>query len=165
MPEHSFPNLLQDFTALTLVKKSFQLVDRLVAWNEKDERLFALLLSWLEYLNQNKPHPFIYDIFSLKLWQVLGYEPQLNHCLHCDNEGVFFSSRSGGLLCSNCHHREIEAIPFSGTAVKIFQKLTQTIFEESLVWLESETFSKEVRSALQQFLQYHYPGKQQLKSA
>ena len=78
-------------------------VNRMTESGEKDGRIFDLILSGLKFLEINNNHYFL-DIFVLKFLSLLGFAPELNHCVVCERENGFFNfyPAGGGFVCENC---------------------------------------------------------------
>lgn len=83
-------------------------IDKMVFENDKDERLWSFLVSFLGELNKD-------DVNSVKLLRqgqsrlldVLGYLPEMDNCKTCDTklgDGNFgaFNHVLGGVVCKRC---------------------------------------------------------------
>lgn len=106
---NSFSNIRTD-----LIKTSFayfigELIEKLVPDELKDTRIFNLLVDVFETLNDlkidSKQYPFLLLSFEIKLLDLLGFAPQVSHCVHCaknEPSKFYFSALLGGILCENC---------------------------------------------------------------
>jgi len=109
----AYLNIKADLNALYFVGAALSLFDRLVKEAAEDQELFNFLTSWLDNLEANLNEPLskengelLYDYFSLRLLAILGYRPELYHCLECHRKiepgANYFNLRLGGLICSDC---------------------------------------------------------------
>ena len=86
------------------------LLDKLVKGEEKDERIWYLLLETLSQVSQlpvtSYQLPVTVRYFEWNLLSCLGFKPELYFCLNCQEKiqkgNFFFSSRDGGILCQKC---------------------------------------------------------------
>ena len=109
----SYFNIKNDLNALYFVGAALALFDQLVKEEAQDLELFDFLISWLD-LVEDKFAPtldkdsgeLLYNYFALRLFTILGYGPQLHHCLDChqkiEPQANYFNLRLGGLICSDC---------------------------------------------------------------
>ena len=95
---------------------------------------------------EHDPHPALYDrlattltelatdrreeaflAFELDLLREAGYLPELNQCVECGKslgrEAVYFSVRSGGIICSTCEGSVPDRFPIDGRLLSIVQAL------------------------------------------
>ncbi len=95
---------------------------------------------------EHDPHPALFDrlamtvhelatdrreetflAFELDLLREAGYLPELNQCVECGKtlgrEAVYFSSRSGGIVCSTCESAVPDRFAIDGRLLSIVQAL------------------------------------------
>ena len=100
-------NLLQKNKQYLSRQYILNLVYKLVKEQEKDERIFNLLISYLNFLNESSSHNKN-EVFAflIKLLGYLGYSPQLEKCGECGLKEVKikFDLRSG-LICHKCYDK------------------------------------------------------------
>lgn len=103
-----FPSLRCDLLKLGQAWFLVAAFDRLLARGVGDDRVFALLWQSLSLLNEKEAvAPVFLDIVFLKLFQFLGYTPQLEFCVKCqkpytETDAFVFHPAGGGLLCGEC---------------------------------------------------------------
>lgn len=94
----------------------------LTAKGEKDERIFVLILNYLELLNSVVVEEIFLDIVFLRLFHFLGFTPELLACVNCSAAAssslpFVFHVPSGGLVCLDCFSAESrskgEGVPVS----------------------------------------------------
>ncbi len=134
---NNFLALKADFLAISRVFWALSYFDKLITQQEKDMRVFELLLEYLEAmekLSEEKKAEYKFDIVTLgflfKLTESLGYRIQVGCCANCRRKMVagndnFFSAERGGALCGECakaERRKVKNADSSIKLVKIFLK-------------------------------------------
>jgi DNA repair protein RecO (recombination protein O) len=109
--ENSFPAIRSNWELSKDVFAVFKLVDRLALEQQKDEKAFKLLLSYLETLEKipeekTEKLALLRLGFLFKFTHQLGYGLEAEKCLSCGkifSPGKnFFSPSRGGFLCAEC---------------------------------------------------------------
>lgn len=131
---NNFPKIKSDLDSL---QKAFYALNKINKFSigEKDERIFDLLLEFLETMEaislagKKETKDIVALGFIFNLLVRLGYSLEVGHCVNCRKRlrprNNFFSVSRGGVLCSDCHPAENEKIPMSDEAIKsmrIFMK-------------------------------------------
>jgi DNA repair protein RecO (recombination protein O) len=110
-PIRLFKNIRMNLKKSLMADYVVKLVDQLTVSNERDERIFNLLVSWLEFIEQIEVvRDSLVISFISKLLHYLGFEPVLDRCLIHDEKmseilfkhQVYFSPSAGGIICENC---------------------------------------------------------------
>jgi len=87
------------------------LLDQFITGQQKDSRLWRLINNSLNYLENLPQNPTTHlqlalAIFQIRLLQILGQHPDLDHCCFCQkqltNQDYNFSFSHGGIICSQC---------------------------------------------------------------
>lgn len=104
-----FKTLKKSLKSLSFAYKIADVLDNLVGKEEKDEKIWQLLIQTFFLLNQPElggDQEFSYYFFLWKLFSFLGYHPQLYFCPVCEKkllpETFWFSPHQGGVVCWNC---------------------------------------------------------------
>jgi DNA repair protein RecO (recombination protein O) len=99
----------KELNALRVAFKISKAVDILIKGEEPDNKTWRLLSNTMEILNKplfSISYSLVYYYFLWNFFSILGYKPELNRCASCRNKlqpaGLYFSSESGGIICSNC---------------------------------------------------------------
>ena len=134
VPQVCFNKILLNLEKMRLLNYTLKVFNQVVGLGEKDPLLFNLLVSWLNFLNNEKViAPILADAFLLKFWQILGFKPELSRCVSCGSKEIkCFSAPGGGVLCSDCSLRKPDE--------KIFAVTPENI--QLLDYIVEETFSK-----------------------
>ena len=147
--EDNFSNLHQDLENLKKVFNIIKIFTRLINDEEKDERIFILLLGYLKIMNSSNDNATIdeknFEIkktlitqgFIFKLLELLGYKIETNKCVKCHNDFSsgenFFDYSLGGVICKNCLNGSTNITPISDNAIKIirifFQNNLKSLFK------------------------------------
>ena len=111
----SFPSIYANLPKLVLAQNALHLVDIGTRADEHDSNIYHLLLSWLEFLNDDtqisqERAGFLLGGFALKLLMCVGYRPELNQCLACRETIVSgqyqWHGLKGGVVCIGCAQRD-----------------------------------------------------------
>lgn len=129
-----FPNIKLDYVATRNVFFTFNIFEKIISDQEKDENVFDLLLGYLKAMDKassgNVSENKI-DILSLgfllKLLDRLGYKLEAQMCVGCGQRlslgNNFFSAKSGGILCPDCAKDKNKAVQVSDGAIKLVRIL------------------------------------------
>jgi DNA repair protein RecO (recombination protein O) len=102
-----FKEIKNDFELLNKALEIFQFFVKNFSEEEKDERIFNLLKSFLENLRSRNNREILAEAFWWKLFDALGNRPETMKCSRCGanfkEEGQkYFSAEEGGIICKNC---------------------------------------------------------------
>lgn len=111
---NSFFAIKSDLESVTRVFYVFKILEKIITQQEKDEKVFNLLLSYLETLEELKSEedkenrPDVITLgFLFKLLDSLGYKIEVEKCVSCGRKLLpannFFDASQGGVMCQNCH--------------------------------------------------------------
>ena len=138
-----------------------ELMDSLFGMHDPHPDVFILLGNSFDLLS-TAPAMRVARVFEVKLLERAGLLPILDHCVLCGKtelERAYFSSKQGGLVCSNCDRGESATIEISkGTIQTLLFFLKNTIEQAVKLRLGPQT-EKELARISEQFLQYRleYP--------
>jgi DNA repair protein RecO (recombination protein O) len=122
-----------DFLATSRVFWALAHFDKLITQQEKDARVFELLLEYLEAMEKlslEKKAEYKFDVVTLgflfRLTESLGYKIQVEYCVNCGQKIVagnenFFSAERGGALCSQCAKTERKKVKNSDSSIKLIK--------------------------------------------
>ena len=124
--------------------------------------LYELIDKHLDYLAQNGSGPGYIFWFELKLLEILGVAPRLQHCMDCGTtllpsfEHAQFAYQRGGILCARCSSRAQKGARLSPELLGLllgWQKSSQPqIAQRTLV---SPIQLQEIEHILGLFIGYH----------
>ncbi len=115
--QRAFAHVYDDLQKLTLAQNALHLVDIGTRAQEADVQVYQLLEDWLSFLDADtelstERAGFLLGAFTLKLMTLIGYRPELSHCLNCRLSITAGSYRwhalKGGVVCRACFIHEQE---------------------------------------------------------
>jgi len=119
----SLRSIREDIFKTAYASYVVDLLDKGTGEKESNPFLFELLYQTMEYINEGFDPDIVTNIFEMKMLNVLGLYPEMNHCAVCGNtEAHFgFSIRENGLICHQCFERDPHFFPLSQHAVKLLR--------------------------------------------
>jgi DNA repair protein RecO (recombination protein O) len=102
-----FPGISLDFELLAASMSAAELLMALLEDNDPNEKAYDLFCELLSLLTPGVEASGLLVGFMLKFLDLLGYRPELSHCLSCrgviESENVWgLNIQAGGILCENC---------------------------------------------------------------
>ena len=136
-----------------------ELLDRFTYEEGENRALFQLLVDTLGRVSE-LPDPFsAVRYYEIRMLDLLGYRPQLNHCLNCGAEikpeDQFFDVVQGGVLCPRCGPLASTAVPISMRALKFLRHFQRSTFAEAARAELTPGVRREMESLLNRYLTYH----------
>ena len=124
-----FKNISKNLNKFEVANKIGQFLDNFIKGEEKDENMFNLVNEMFIKLNNHpigvKSYSLIYYYFLLNALSLLGYHPEVQKCNICRAEinpyNIYFSNKSGGVICKNCLNSDVQAKKINSDIVKIMR--------------------------------------------
>jgi len=150
----SLRSLKEDIFLTAYASYIVELTDKSIEEKQGNPFLFELLLQSLTYLNEGYDPDIIKNIYEIKMLNVLGLHPGLDHCVSCGSqEGTFaFSIREGGILCHRCIHIDPYHLKISQATVK----LLRIFYYIDIKRLGSISVKKETKAELKKVIDSYY---------
>jgi len=124
---HAFRPLRENLLRTAYAYYAAELLDLFVEEGIENRSLFDLLLAMLGWLGDASDLDLTTRFFELRLLSLLGYRPQLFHCLACRRQiepvSNFFSAADGGILCADCGENHPGAQKITLNALKVLRFL------------------------------------------
>lgn len=100
----SFQKIRSDYDKILFTSHFSICVESLTPEGDPSSSIFALFLTLLTYLKEEKVSSGVIQLFKVKLLGYSGYELFLDRCVKCQarHAGVQLSPVLGGMLCSEC---------------------------------------------------------------
>jgi DNA repair protein RecO (recombination protein O) len=154
---NSFLPLKTDLDLTSYALYATELINQFAADNEEDYPLFQLLVETLQSLCQGGDNDLIMRYFELHLLDMVGYRPQLQHCVACKaalkEAANLFSPGAGGMLCPGCRQSQ-PAYPLSEKARKVLLLLQNSDYS-TLGGLEIDReLSHKLEMVMRSYLSY-----------
>jgi DNA repair protein RecO (recombination protein O) len=110
---YSFNGLWEDLKKLTAGLYIAELVTRITPEGEENRELFYLITQLLSLLERGGDSETRLRIFEIRILSMLGYQPQIGHCIRCQQAihhipKISFSPIEGGVVCDNCLNQRLE---------------------------------------------------------
>lgn len=122
--KESFARLREDLVKMGYASYLAELLDVVTEPGEPSEDIFHLILDAYHGLQRDVTPATVARWFEFRLMALLGYEPELEHCVGCGREAeieVHFSSREGGLICRNCLERDGSSLSIRRSTVELLK--------------------------------------------
>ncbi len=134
-----------------------ELIERFSVDEEANPTLYQYLVESLERLSQSKDPLFELRYFEIKLLTEVGFQPQLFHCVVCNEEiqpqDQFFSIEMGGVVCPKCALHPHALLPVSMQALKYLRHFQRSSYPEARRAKIPLGIEKEMEGILQRYLQ------------
>jgi DNA repair protein RecO len=105
----------------------------------------------LNHSAKSKNYQSLLSAYYLKVISILGYKPELRHCVICKNpKGAYFSIEHGGVVCSSDKHQTSERT-YGIQYIKTIKYLLSTPLSKSLQFSSPQLTLK----LAQDYARYH----------
>ncbi|MFV9511034.1 DNA repair protein RecO [Tepidibacillus sp. LV47] len=143
----SFTKIQQDIIKTAYAAYLVELTDKMIEKHEPIPFLYQQLLSALKQIDEGKDSEIITRIYELKILEISGYRPVLNHCVLCDAHDHLkrFSVIHGGLICD--HHPNESSVVLQEGTIKLLR-----LFEDIDIRRIGNIHVKESTKSQMQFL-------------
>ncbi|NLC06742.1 MAG: DNA repair protein RecO [Syntrophomonadaceae bacterium] len=159
----------EDLEKLTWAVYWADLLNRLLPEREPNPAVYFLFLQFLyllesiESINQERVESRILNhLFELKLISLVGYRPELTHCVNCQkalsltSEQIWFSPARGGTVCRLCSQAlGSGALPVSSGTLALLKHWLRMDARQFRRVRPSGSNLKELERLLPAFLEYH----------
>lgn len=154
----SYPGIRADLQRTALAAYVMELLDRFTQEEGENRQLFHLLVDTLGRLNQDEQPETIVRYYEVQLLDLLGFRPELTHCVVCRREiqpeDQYFSAKLGGALCPRCSAQDSSAWRISMTALKYlryFQRSPYAVVRGRVIPAAAEA---ELRALMERYFTY-----------
>lgn len=151
--------LREDLSRIAQASYVIELLDRFTYEEGQNRLVYGLLVDTLARLAQNDDFFLPVRYYELQLLDLLGFRPELFHCVNCGEpiraRDQFYSTLLGGILCPNCGPREISARPISMPALKYLRHFQRSSFKEAARAQVPAGVRQEMEAVIQYFLTFH----------
>lgn len=135
-----------------------ELLDRFTYEEGENRGLYHLVSETLRRINEGVDAFLTVRYYELRLLDVLGFRPELFHCVNCGRtiqaEEQFFSALQGGVLCPNCGVDTAGVRPISLLALKFLRHYQRSSFTEAARAQIAPAVQQEMETLLQFYLTY-----------
>jgi len=135
-----------------------ELVDCFTEDRIENGPLFDLLVVTLRGLSESDDLWTTVRFFELHLLELVGYRPQLTHCVGCRTdikpESNYFTPSLGGVLCPACGRNEVSGLPISLNGMKVLRYLQRLPAPPAGGLRLEPAVRREVESALRSYVEW-----------
>ena len=144
---------LDDYADYQYLNIAFEMINKILSGEEKNNALWKLLVSFSRSLIAEKAveqKKFLLNIFIVRLLSILGYKIKINECLNCGKPLVEhnFDYKLGGFVCRDCGRG-----PKIDDKVVEFIKLAEQSGKKSFAL--SKKNNESILDFLHKYLTYH----------
>jgi DNA repair protein RecO (recombination protein O) len=124
-----FNNITGDLERFKTASEIGEILDNFIKGEQKDEKIFNLLNETFSKLNDNnlksKKCAMVYYYFLWNALSLFGYCPEVHKCNTCSEKlnpyNIYFSEKSGGIICGKCLRQDVSAKKINSDIVKILR--------------------------------------------
>ena len=130
----AFFKMSDDLVKISLASYLFEITSIIGVPDSSCEQLLRLLLNTMHFLEQGNVDPLILkSIFEFRSLVLCGYAPQLSCCCGCgeyESDKMWFSVKSGELVCGNCFDEYPEKYMTKQISPDILKVMRYVVFSE-----------------------------------
>lgn len=157
----SFKKAKEDLEKVGYSYHITELVKEFLEEGQGGNEVFDLLLITLRELDKAQNSRKIGRIlrsFEIKLLYLVGYKPQMGHCVVCGDKlsewGNFISPQAGGVVDSKCGAAIISKRPISTDAIKILRFLQKEPLEKINKLNIAQDLNLELEAQIRFYIEY-----------
>jgi DNA repair protein RecO (recombination protein O) len=106
----NFNNIYKDLNKFKLANQIAYVLDNFIKGQEKDEKIFNLIINFFEKINSEslkaKNYQLLFNYFFWNFLCLQGYSINVENCALCKAKlnpyNIYFSVKDGGAVCKNC---------------------------------------------------------------
>ncbi|MDX1601307.1 MAG: DNA repair protein RecO [Anaerolineales bacterium] len=151
-----YPTFRQDLERLGAAAYVVELLDRFTVQEGDSRGPYELLIGALDQLEAGADLAPLCRYYELRLLDLVGYRPQLFHCVECEAEiepeDQYFSSAQGGVLCPRCGQGHREATRISLAALKVLRHYQRSGYAEAVAPNVRTAVHEELESLMESYL-------------
>ncbi len=140
-----FRSIKNDLSSLQIMQYICLVIHRTYVGNQGDQIIYKLLIDILDYLEKqdnDSNNRLLVWFFVWRYISYLGYQPELYHCLNCNNKisvgNNYFNYQKGGLVCHDCYNKISGNIKITNNSIKILRIiLNQNISDLNKIFIEN----------------------------
>ncbi len=112
-----------------------------------------LLLNAIHFIEKGKKSiPEIKAMFELRQMACVGYMPEIEECMACGADGVYFDIEEGGILCSEC--KTENSVKISKKALEIIRLYFSPELKDAF-YANAEDVLPEISKISEKYIEVH----------
>ncbi len=155
----AYLSLREDLERIAQASYVVELLDRFTYEEGGNRALFDLLATTLQRLDKGHPPFTVLRYYEMRLLDLLGFRPELFHCVGCGEEiqpqDQFFSPLLGGVLCPHCGGQDSSARPISVNALRFLRHFQRSTYTEAGRAVIPLPIQQEMETRIQDYLTYY----------
>ncbi|GIV62870.1 MAG: DNA repair protein RecO [Chloroflexota bacterium] len=155
----AYLSLREDLERIAQASYVVELLDRFTYEEGGNRALFDLLATTLQRLDEGHPPFTVLRYYEMRLLDLLGFRPELFHCVGCGEEiqpqDQFFSPLLGGVLCPHCGGQDSSARPISVNALRFLRHFQRSTYTEAGRAVIPLPIQQEMETRIQDYLTYY----------
>jgi len=159
-------HLREDFDKLMIGTYMLELLEVSLEEGDAVPRLFDLVVYAIRALETTENPRLLKCVYTLKVIDKLGFEPQIHNCSVCGSEEdltLDFSISSGGIVCKSCISQVRDAKMVTSESLKWIKLALKTPYATIQTLAVSDTMISTVDGLLNDFVEAHV-ARRKLKS-
>ena len=152
-----YPAIRKDLEKTLIASYFIDLADHFSPEGKKNENVFHLLQDFLQMLGTEKTSEAAVRFFEIRLLKLVGFEPELKHCISCktpvaNGSSYFFYANEGGIKCGVCARPQRYEQPISAGTVRTLLLGREMDIDKIKLIALSDSLAMESRSILTGFI-------------
>jgi len=137
---------------------ALELVNKIMPPEDKNLKVYALLLDFLETLEAYADVNQLVHMFQIKTLLFSGFRPHLDNCIKCKkpiDRRARFSLKEGGLICAHCPGTPEDVHAVSPGTVASILHVERNDWDKCLRLRFAPAVRRDLKYVLNNFLVYH----------
>lgn len=159
----AYQKLREDLEKTGYAAYVVELLDRFTYEEGENRSLFQLIIETLERIANSDQAFLAVRYYEMRLLDLLGYRPELIHCVKCKEvivaEDQFFSALLGGVVCPGCGSAMEGVWHISMTTLKYLRHFQRSSYADALKATLTSGIQHELEWIIQNYLTYHLERK------
>ncbi len=151
----TYTSLSEDLEIVGYASYVVEILDRFTFEEEENSALFRLLASTLDRLNKGDDPLLAVRYYEVRLLDLLGFRPELNHCIvskgEIQPEDQYFSAALGGVVSPKHGRDRSGVVPISMRALKYLRHFQRSSYKEAA----KAKIKPETHQELEVLMQYY----------
>jgi DNA repair protein RecO (recombination protein O) len=154
----SYASLSEDLEIVGYASYVVEILDRFTYEEEENSALFRLLSSTLDRLNKGDDPLLVVRYYEIRLLDLLGFRPELNHCIVSKEEikpqDQYFSAALGGVVSLKYGRDRSGLVPISMRALKYLRHFQRSSYKKATRAKINAEIHQELEVLMQYYLTY-----------
>lgn len=150
----SYRSIREDIIKTAYATYILELTEKIIEPKQHHLYLYDQLQKTLHFINNHESYMVPLMMYELKLYQIGGFAPVLDHCVNCTRQELpyTFSVQEGGFLCPYCTNND----PYTMNIPKAFTRLLPIFLHTDLERIGTISIKRENELFLRTLLDQYY---------